>query len=94
MEAARAAVAAHRPLGPTYGNPQQQESAEVGNHEGAASIGDRLTRKAEKITQTHRRTGDGQDDTQAGIPPFGPLSGGRLHRRHQLIRSEFPSLRP
>ena len=47
-ETARAAVAAHRPLGPTYGNPQQQESAEVGDHEGAAAIGDRLTRKAEK----------------------------------------------
>jgi K(+)-stimulated pyrophosphate-energized sodium pump len=47
-----AAVAAHRPLGPADRDAEQEERAEVGDHERAAAVRGRLAREAEEVAES------------------------------------------
>ena len=68
MESLLAAVAAHRPLGPSDRDAEEEEGAEVRDEEGTAAVLGRLARKAEEVSEADRGARDGQDDAEAGAP--------------------------
>jgi hypothetical protein len=59
-----AAVASHRPLGPADRDAEQEERAEVGDHEGAATVLGRLAGETEEVAQSDGGAGHGEDHAE------------------------------
>ena len=70
MRAEAAALAADGPFHPAQRDTQQQESHEIGNHEGAAAILGGQAGEAKEIAEADSAAGHGQHGSEIGGPEF------------------------